>query len=90
MLPLCATSVLPLSFLLSEMLPTAAPWPGLDIVYPFLFSGHLSNVSEEPVLPQVLLSNSQSLHSTLSLLRQGFLPPANYLTCRLHVLTFVS
>ena len=75
------------SLISAEMLSTAAPWPGLDVVYPFLFSDHPSNIYEEPILTQVLHSNSQSLHLTLSLLRQG---PANYLTCRLHVLTFVS
>ena len=68
------------------MPPTAASWPGSDVAYLFVFSGHPSNVSEEPDLPLMLISNNQSLHSTLSPQRQGFLLSVNYITC-LHALT---
>ena len=51
---------------------------------------HISNGSEEAALPQVALSNSQSLYLTLSLLRQGILPPANYLLFKCFNLYFMN
>ena len=54
------------------------------------FSGHQFNVSVEPGLPQVTPLNSPSLHSTLSPLRPGSRPPANFCFICFHVLTIVN